>query len=406
MNKGRNNRQTAEQAVRSLGLRGATKGIVLVLAQALPIMAVVSLFPAIPKMMQQFGGIQNAAFLVPMIITVPSFCIALLSSPVGWLTDKVGRRPLFIGALALYAITGLAPLVLNGLVPIIASRALLGVAEAGIVTVGSTLIADYFGEDRYRWLALQSGLGSVFGTLLIALGGWLADASWRGPFSIYVAAIPLLIISILIIDEPRIQKRDVIEQIRAPFPWKIALLVGVVSLIASTLYYVEPTNIATLFQQRGVQSSSQIGLIQAATSLAYIVGAYVYKRVSHQQIGSQLAIAGSLIGIGMVGIGLSGSWQQAAGWALVQQLGGGMVIPALTGWAQGIMPLDQRGRAMGIWATFFFAGLFLCPTVVELMRTATGALSPTFLILGLIGCSFAAISGATARGFGRRISAP
>lgn len=353
-------------------------------------MAVVSLFPVIPKLAAQFGAERDAAYLVPMIITLPSLMIALLSPGAGWLADRFGRRPVFIFSLVVYAVAGLAPLALTPLRLIVASRAILGVAEAGIVTVASTLIADYFGEDRHRWLALQSGLGSVLGTVLIALGGWLAESSWRGPFSVYLAAIPLLVLSLVFIDEPVAGIRGQAAPSAGRFPWVVALTIGSVSLVASVLYYVEPTNIASLFSERGVQSSARIGIIQALTSIAYIAGAYLYKRMSGRSVGLQLGIAGGLIGIGMAGIGMSHTYQQAALWALLQQLGGGMVIPSLTAWAQGSMPFDQRGRAMGVWATFFFAGLFLCPAVVTLTARTMGGLSAAFWLLGLLACALGA----------------
>lgn len=375
----------------SSNARDNIKGIILVLAQALPIMAVVSLFPAMPNLMQHFGDVPNAAYLVPMIVTLPSFCIAILSPAAGWLVDNVGRRPVLISSLTLYVVSGLAPLLLDSLVPIIVSRALLGVAEAGIVTVASTLIADYFGEHRYRWLALQSGIGAIVGTLLIALGGWLADLSWRGPFGIYFAAIPLLILSLIFLNEPAAKAQRGAEAPVGRFAWTVALGVGAVSLIASVLYYAEPTHIAAIFKERGVGSSTQIGLIQALTSLAYIVGAFLYKLLSERPVGVLLGVAGGLIAIGMVGIGLSSSTKEAAFWALFQQLGGGMVIPSLIGWAQASVPFEQRGRAMGIWATFFFTGMFLCPTIVTFTTGLSGSLSTTFWWLGLLTGSLAVV---------------
>lgn len=381
----------------SSNVRDTIKGIILVLAQALPIMAVVSLFPAMPNLMQHFGDVQNAAYLVPMIVTLPSFCIAVLAPGAGWLVDNVGRRPVLIGSLTLYTFSGLAPLVLDNLVPIIISRALLGVAEAGIVTVAGTLIADYFGEHRYRWLALQSGIGAIVGTLLIALGGWLADLSWRGPFSIYFAALPLLVLSLIFLNEPEAKARRGDEVPAGRFPWVIAFSVGAVSLIASVLYYAEPTHIASIFKQRGIESSTKIGLIQALTSLAYIAGAVLYKVLSERPVAVLLAVAGGLIAIGMVGIGLSTSYKEAAFWALFQQLGGGMVIPSLIGWAQASVPFEQRGRAMGIWATFFFTGTFLCPAFVTFTTGLSGSLSTSFWWLGLLTGALAAVFLVTSR---------
>lgn len=377
------------------GHRDTIKGVILVLVQALPIMAVVSLFPAMPRLFEQFGDAPNAAFLIPMIITVPSLCIALLSPVAGWLVDRVGRRPVMNAALALYCVTGLAPVFLNDLGAIVVSRALLGVAEACIVTVASTLIADYFGEGRYRWLAWQSAIGSIFGTVLIALGGWLADFSWRGPFCIYVAVAPLLLMSILFLDEPKPSVQPAELNPAAPvlsFPWRAAAIVGLVSLVASTLYYIEPIHIATVLQSTGAGSTTRIGLIQAATSVAYILGALLYRRLHACSIGLLLGLAGGLIGIGMIGIGFAATWQAAALWAVPQQLGAGMVIPSLIAWAQSRMPFEQRGRAMGIWATFFFSGLFLCPTLVTITTSHAGDLSSAIWILGAVTVAAAALS--------------
>lgn len=366
------------------------KGILLVLVQALPVMAVVSLFPAMPKLMQQFTDAPDAAFLVPMIVTMPSFCIALLGPVAGWLVDRLGRRIVLNAALFIYAVTGLAPLVLDNLAAIVASRALLGAAEAAIITVCGALIADYFGEQRYRWLAIQGAVASVVGTTLIAVGGVLADIDWRAPFSIYAIAIPLFLIALLVIEEPRNRAASVKEEgSSGGFPWKIGLTIGVVSFIASALHYVEPLHISSLFNERGIGSITQAGMIQALTSIGYICGSLLFRRMSKLVIGTQLAISGSLIGIGMIGIGLSTSYQAAGWWALAQQLGAGMIIPTLIAWTQASLPFAHRGRGMGIWATFFFSGQFFCPTLVVLTTRLLGSLSATFWILGVVTACFA-----------------
>jgi MFS family permease len=125
-----------------------------------------------------------------------------------------------------------------------------------------------------------------------------------------------------------------------------------------------------------------VGLIQAVTSLAYIAGAFVYRRFHSRGIGQLLGLAGVLMGFGLIGISSSRSYQTAASAALVQQLGAGMVIPALLAWAQATLPIEQRGRGMGIWATAFFAGTFLCPPLVTWIAGRLGGLPPAMLTLG------------------------
>lgn len=380
---------TFEQA--TLLRHPTAKGVTLVFAQILPVMAIVALFPAIPKLFAHFGGLPHAGLLVPMIVTIPSLCAALFAPAAGWIADRFGRRPAFIGGIALYIVAGLTPLVVDDLILIVASRAVLGLADAFAITISSALIGDYFGDQRYRWVAWTGAATSIAGTALIASGGMLADISWRGPFAIYVLAVPLLLMAIAFIDEPVSSGSGHRAGNSSRFPWAAAFSIGSITLIASIIYYVEPLNIATILADRGAGSSTNVGLVQAATSLAYIAGAFLYRQLHVRTIGTLLGIAGGLIGLGMIIIGLTTSYWGAVAGATVQQLGGGMVIPALLAWGQARLPFDQRGRGMGIWATSFFAGAFLCPPILSAVAGAAGGLAPAILVMGMIALIFAAL---------------
>lgn len=363
--------------------RATAKGIALIFAQVLPVVAVVSLFPAIPRLASHFAAYPHAALLVPMIVTIPSFCIAVASPVAGIAADRFGRRPVFLAGLALYVVAGLAPLLLDDLLAIVVSRAFLGLAEAMIFTVSSTLIADYFGESRYRWVTLVGASQSVVGTLLIVVGGVLADVSWRGPFVVYALAIGNLVLATFVIDEPDARRATDGDR-RIAFPWRAGLVIGAVTVVSAICYYVEPLHIAALLLAKGAGSATAIGVIQGATSLAYIGGSLLYRRIHHRRFGEQLALAGLLIGSGLVLIALSTDYRWAAAAALIQQFGAGLVIPTLLTWGQARLPIEQRGRGMGIWGTAFFSGLFLCPPLVSLTGSIAGGLQPAFLLLGVV----------------------
>ncbi len=366
--------------------RGTTaKGLTLIYAQVLPVMAIVSLFPAIPKLFAQFGHLPNAGFLIPAVVTIPSLCAALFAPLAGIIADRWGRRRSFIGGMALYVLAGLVPLFATNLGIVIASRAVLGIAEAFAITISSALIGDYFGEKRYRWVAWVGVATSLAGTLLIAGGGVLADISWRGPFAIYLLAIPGLVMAVMFIDEPlKDQSLASSPKTRLRYPWREAGIIGAVTLIASILYYVEPLNVARVLDARGAGSATRIGLIQAATSIAYIGGAFFYRRIHDRPVGKLLGIAGLLVGVGQLVIGAGSTWHVVALGATIQQIGGGMIIPTLLAWGQSILPLEQRARGMGIWATAFFSGTFLCGPIVTLVVDAAGGLAPAMSVLGVV----------------------
>jgi MFS family permease len=70
----------------------------------------------------------------------------------------------------------------------------------------------------------------------------------------------------------------------------------------------------------------------------------------------------------------------------------GMTIPCLVAWALGSLPMEHRGRGMGLWSTSFFIGQFVSPLVVSLLRSLTGGLLPAVATFGGICLVTAVIS--------------
>ena len=369
------------------------KGITLIYCMILPVMAIVSLLPAIPRLLEEFGANHNAWLIVPAIVTLPSLLCALFAPVAGIIADRFGRRPSLIFGLALYVAAGLVPLFVEDLTLILVSRALLGIAEAFAITISSTLIGDYFGEERHKWTSWAGLVTAIAGTILIAVGGALADISWRGPFYIYLAITPALVMAVMFIDEPTEYAGGARDRCaRLPFPWREATLIGLVTLIASIVYYVEPLHIAQILDMRGAGSSTSIGLIQAATSVMYMAGALLYRPLNRWPIGRILGLAALLIGIGQIVIGFGQTWQVIAIGAAIQQLGGGLIIPALLAWAPAILPLQQRGRGMGIWATAFFTGTVVCSPLVAFVANAVGGLTDAMTVLGYAALGLAVVA--------------
>lgn len=364
------------------------KGITLVYAQILPVMAIASLFPVIPKLFQQFGNIPMASLLVPMIVTIPSLFVAITAPFAGVLADRFGRRQIFVWSMTAYFLTGLVPLFTDKLLVIVASRALLGIAEACVVTVSSALIGDYYGEQRHKWVSVVGIAITIAGMVLLAVGGALADISWRGPFAIYLFVLPAVIMAWLFIDEPKAykeQKNHREATASPPYPWRIACLIGAATLLSSLLYYVMPLNFAAVLGQTGITSFTTIGLLQAATNLGYLVGAMVYRRLHNWHVARLLALASLAMGAGMLVLGASSTLHGVLVGAAIQQFGAGFVIPVLMAWGQALLPMAQRGRIMGIWVTSFFTGTFLCPPMITGLSALMGGLFPAIGAVGVAG---------------------
>ncbi len=153
---------------------GAVQAMLLMLAALLPIMGTLTMLPVMPLLFSHFAAQPHAQLLVPMIITIPAASMALLAPLAGMVGDRLSRRRLLIAATALYAGFGLLPVMLDDLYAILLARLVMGIADAFILTTANALIGDYFaGEARSKWLAVQSGIGSILSTLIVLGAGLL-----------------------------------------------------------------------------------------------------------------------------------------------------------------------------------------------------------------------------------------
>ena len=72
---------------------GIAQGLILSFATFLPILATLSVAPAIPRLIQHFGDIPNAPVLVTMLLSVPAIFIAITSPFVGSPIKRSARSP-------------------------------------------------------------------------------------------------------------------------------------------------------------------------------------------------------------------------------------------------------------------------------------------------------------------------
>ncbi|MET8080922.1 MFS transporter [Streptomyces sp. NPDC005303] len=153
----------------------------LMAGSCLPILGAVLIAPVLPKMQDHFASVPGAKALVPLALTVPALSPTLLAPFAGVIVDRLGRKRLLIVATLLYAVFGTAPLWLESLGAIIASRALVGVTEAAIMTCCTTLIGDYYsGRLRVKYLALQTMCASASATVYAARGTWVRPGDVLG----------------------------------------------------------------------------------------------------------------------------------------------------------------------------------------------------------------------------------
>jgi MFS family permease len=359
---------------------GTPQALLLIVANVLPTMGIVSLIPVLPQLFAQFKNVPHAAFLVPAIITAPSLCIATLSVVAGWIADRIGRRKLLLAALLVYAFIGCAPLFLNDLSAIIATRVCLGITEAIILTCVATLMGDYFkGAARQKWLAWQNAAGSLMATGLIVVGGILGSLSWHGPFAMYALAIPIFLLALRLTWEPEPAAEQVNNGVEkapdAPFPVRPMLLVYAVSFFGALIFFVEPLQLGVVMAAIGKGAPDVIGFVTAGTGFALPVGAYLLGRLKSLRVGYVFAAALCCFTAGFFLLARSHLLLGVIWGACLAQFACGITFPLLLTWAQSKLHFGVRAFGMGLWTSSFFIGQFASTMLVSYVSQTSGGIA-------------------------------
>ncbi|MDQ1129631.1 MFS transporter [Microbacterium sp. SORGH_AS_0888] len=385
---------------------GFAQGLLLLLGSCMPVMGSVLITPVLPQLSEHFAAAPGVEILVPMIVALPALMIAVFAPVAGQIADRVGRKRLLVAALFVYAVVGTVPAWLDDLGGILASRALVGLTEAAIMTVCTTLIIDYFqGERRAKVIGLQTVATTIGATLFIAIGGALGAGGWHAPFWVYSASILIAVPMLFVLWEPTAEERMLGENAgtRVRIPWRRIATALVVTVFAGFSFYVVILEVSYLVVAAGVpaERTGVIGGVSAVASLATAIGGLLFTRISKLGPGRLLPLALFAQAVGMVVIWAVPSLAGVIAGAIIASFGSGMVLPSLFLWFIAHITPEVRGRVTGLVMTAFYLGQFVTPILIGVLTgvvagaTGVAALS---VAVGLVGVAAAIVGVAVAIG--------
>ncbi|CAN7469565.1 MFS transporter [Bosea sp. LjRoot237] len=344
------------------------RAIALLMAASLTTMANATIAPALPGLERLFADDPNAALLTRLLVPAPSLAVAICAPLAGLAADRIGRRRLLLFGVVLFVISGCAGLVLPDLPTIFASRLVLGVAVALIMTAQTALIGDYFsGDDRNALTGLQISARNLGGLVFILTAGWVATISPRLPFAIYgLAAAFLPLMWLVIVDPPRLSPAfgpKMTGESDDRRPWRLlftmlVLLQGITNMI----FFIMPTQLSFFLDARGYDSATMTGAALGVLMLAGGGFALLYPRIQ-RTVGYAGIFA---LGYGAMALGfllLVTASVPPAIFSAVAAIGAGyaLVSPSFIALALNLAPPQKRGLAGGILTASIFIGQFCSP---------------------------------------------
>ena len=365
-------------------------GLSLLLPITLTTMAIVLLAPVVPQLMAEFAHVPNYQYWVPMVLTTPALCVALLCPFAGILGDYFGRRKLLLASFLLYAVVGVAPVFLTDLTHILISRVGVGIAEALIYVLSTTMIADYYhGAARDKWLAGQTAFASMSALVFFNLGGFLGEHGWRTPFYVYLSALVMFALVWIFTWEPASGAHPADEAVAPPhnlswagFPWARMAMIVAITIYGSVFFYTVQIQSASGLAELGMTSPSQAGFWTSVASIGVPLGTLIYGKFgSRIGVGRLLLIEFALLAVGFMTMGRSSGVPMFLTGCFINQVGAGMLLPTLLVWAMSILPFEVRSRGSGFWQSAFALGQWLSPVAVTFFALRMGGLMDSFRML-------------------------
>ena len=366
----------------------------LLLGSTMTVMAGATISPALPAIRTEFAAVPNAELLAQLSLTIPALFIALFAPFAGALLDRLGRRPVLIGALLLYGLAGASGFVLNSLYAILVGRALLGVAVAGIMSGFSTLIADYFSGDEFnRFVGFQAAFTAFGGVVFLQMGGLLADVGWRYPFLIYLLALFVLVMVVLFITEPKYQVDDT-DGTKATMPYRQIIPIYLVAFVGMVLFYLVPTQLPFYLETLGVVGTA-VGTAIAAMTLSAALVSLQFQRIrARLSLNLVFVVTFALMASGYFIISQAGQYGVIMVGLLIAGAGLGLLQPNLAGWMVPLIPASLRGQAFGFLTMSLFFGQFISPVFFQPFD-GNSAFIVGAVALGLIATVFVIRTGAS-----------
>ncbi|RUR29030.1 MFS transporter [Vreelandella nanhaiensis] len=362
-------------------------------ASTMTVMSGAIIAPALPGISRHFS--EHSQVLIQLILTLPALMITLCSPLMGYLADRFGRKPLLLLMLSIYGLAGGAGFLINSVELLLASRALMGIAVAGILSISTTLVGDYFeGSERVRFLGLQSSCMALGGVVFINLGGLLSDWSWRGPFLLYLTGVLLLPYAWAMLKEPRLPGATHADSAQAPARvdyWRTGLGY-LIAMLSMMMFYMFPAQLPFLLSEQGEISGMAIGIALSMSALTASIVAFGYgyykpffSVMTIYVLGFALAATGFLV------VGFTDSYAMAIVGAAISGFGLGAFMPNTTTWLMRITPQRVRGRVFGGFTSTFFFGQFISPIAVAPAVIWLGSLRNVFIAMAVLCIVFAAI---------------
>jgi DHA2 family multidrug resistance protein len=174
------------------------------------------------------GSLSASLDQINWVLTSYIVAAAIMTAPIGWLSDRFGRKKLFAICVGGFTAASLLCALAQNIEQIVLFRLMQGMAGAALVPLSQAVLLDVYSADERGQAMAIWGVGVMLGPIMgPTLGAWLTDNySWHWVFLINLPIGVITVLGLMIFME------DTQKQEHMRFDWFgfIALAIGIGAL--------------------------------------------------------------------------------------------------------------------------------------------------------------------------------
>lgn len=339
-----------------------------------------------------------------LLVSMHTLTTALFSPVWGILADRIGKVKVLVPSLLAYALFGGVGAYMTSFESLLLSRALVGMASAGIAAASIGVLGSlYEGESRTKLMGYATSVLSVATIIFPILSGAIGRTwGWQWAFTLYGLGIPVAVAALWILREPEAPQAAAVHlgqmpALRQTLQRSEVLVLFLGLGLASVLFYIVIIYAPLHFRAAIGADTLLNGLILASRAVgAAVISAVGASRLA-SRIGSTYAIT---LGFGLMALTLVTiptltfvPWIVLT--ALLFGVGFGIIMPNLYSVLSDLAPDRQRAGVLAIGTGCSSLGQFISPLLLGPIWQQAGI--AVFYVGGGVAIVIALLSGLSRR---------